>query len=84
MGKNSATCEELTAVYLVEISFVLRLVVKNHDALFSTLVDFLYLGKIDHAIIPFYQYEIACLESEDAWNHGCHLLFPCQTAVVTE
>lgn len=50
--EHRETIDILTAVDLIKIGFIMRLIVENHDALLPSVVDSLDLGEVDHVVQP--------------------------------
>lgn len=54
----------LTAVYLREMSFVLRLIVEHDNTLVSFVIDSLDFGEVDHPVVPLDEYQVARFEGK--------------------
>ena len=64
-------------MYLAKVGLVLRLIVEHHRALSPPLVDLLYLGEIDHTVVPLYQDQIPRFERERRLGRRRHILQSC-------
>ena len=83
--KHKEPIEIPTAVDLIKIGFIVRLIVEHYDTLPPSLVDFLDLGEVDHIVQPLHEHKVPQLEGERVsrcrhisrflWRWGINLKF---------